>query len=260
VHRSPLDVDEDHAGQGTAASTDGRPGTLDRVPEPRPSPIRLLSVLLPGIRRVTEQVEPYAAAWAEATEAALFRSGAPLLAVLGDSTGQGVGADDHTRGWAGQLAELLGERDGTPWVVANWSRSGAKVADVVASQLPALEAAPRRPDLVACAVGSNDVFWGLRTAPARRALDELLPRLPRPAVVATVPEGLLAARSRMLNRHLLGLADDHGVAVADVNRTIRSAPGTLASDGFHPTALGYADWTAAFAAALDLPDPRAGAR
>lgn len=230
------------------------------MPEPRPSPIRLLSLVVPGVRRVTEQVAPYAAAWTEATQAALFRSEAPLLAVLGDSTGQGVGADHHTRGWAGQLAALLAARDGTPWVIANWSRSGARVADVVDAQLPALEAAPRRPDLVACAVGSNDVFWGLRTGPARDALSALVPRLPRPAVIATVPEGMLATRSRMLNRHLLGVAHEHDVAVADVNRTIRPGRGKLASDGFHPTALGYADWAAAFAAALQLPDPRAGAR
>ena len=218
----------------------------------------MLSAVVPGIRAVTDQVEPYATAWTEATEAALFRSDAPLLAVLGDSTGQGVGADHHTRGWAGQLRALLTARDGTEWVVANWSRSGAKVADVVDRQLAALEAAPRRPDLVACAVGTNDVFWGLRIGPARDDLRRLVPRLPAPAVIATVPEGALAARSRLLNRHLLRLADDHGVAVADVNRTIRPGRGKLASDGFHPSTRGYADWTAAFATVLQLPDPRAG--
>jgi len=228
-----------------------------RVAAPRPSPIRLLAHVVPGIRAVTDQVEPYAAAWADATEAALFRSEAPLLAVLGDSTGQGVGADHHTEGWAGQLRGLLCERDGTPWVVANWSRSGAKVADVLDGQLAALEAAPRPPDLVACAVGTNDVFWGLRIGPARDGVARLVPRLPAPAVIATVPEGALAARSRLLNRHLLRLADEHELAVADVNRTIRPGRGKLASDWFHPSTLGYADWTAAFAAALDLPDPRA---
>jgi len=224
------------------------------VTEPRRSPLALLGRFVPGVRAVTEQIPRFAAAWAEETERALGAPG-PLLAVLGDSTAQGIGAGSHLTGWAGQLRERLAVHHGTEWGVANWSRSGARVADVVAEQLPALRGAGRRPDLVVCAVGANDVFWGLTTGAARRAFAELLPGLPAPAVVATVPEGGVAGRARRLNAELRGLAAAHGVAVAEVARTIRPGRGTLASDGFHPSTRGYADWTAAFAAALALPDP-----
>lgn len=220
------------------------------------SPLRALTRLLPGVRTVDDQVEPYAAAWAADTALAL-RSAEPLVAVLGDSTAQGVGASNHREGWVGQVHRWLEHRTAQPWVVANWSRTGARVADVLADQLPVLQAAPRRPHLVLVAVGSNDVFWGLRTAPARRGLAELVASLPQPAVVATVPAQGPAVRARAVNRSLRDAAGHAGVAVADVTRTIRGGRDSLAPDGFHPNDTGYAEWAAAFrpaiAAALGLP-------
>lgn len=210
----------------------------------------LARAALPGLRRVHAQVAAYAKAWDEANELALAGSG-PLWVVLGDSTAQGIGAARYEQGYVGQLRQLLDERSGTAWRVLNLSRSGAKVADVVAVQLPRLEALTVEPDLVTCAVGANDLV--ARTPPDRFDADlrTLLARLPDGAVIATVPQGLRPARAAEINDLIRSEAPAAGLAVADVwAHTGPPWRGKLSADGFHPGALGYADWARAFAEAL----------
>ena len=224
---------------------------MDPAPDTRPSGVtRLLGRVVPGVGRVAAQIEPYAEAWRLDTAAALRDDGSLLLGALGDSTAQGIGASSHRSGWVGQLADWLADQTGRAWTVANHSRSGAKLSDVVDEQLPALLAAPRRADLVVVAVGTNDVFWGIRTGRARRAARDLVPALPLPSLVATIPAQGLAIRAKLLNRLVTELADEHGVMVADVNRTIGGF-GKLAADGFHPNDRGHHDWARAFTGAVE---------
>ena len=81
-------------------------------------------------------------------------------------------------------------------------------------------------------------------------------RLPERAVIATLPQGLGRARTEAANRLVREAAPAAGLIVADVwARTGAPWRGKFAADGFHPGALGYADWAAAFAAVLDLALP-----
>lgn len=210
----------------------------------------LLARLVPGIGRISAQVEPYAEAWRRETSAALAGCD-PILGVLGDSTAQGIGAGSHRDGWVGQLHAWLEETTSKRWAIVNWSRSGAKVADVIDHQLPELLASGRPPDLTVVAVGANDMFWGIRVEPARNGFAELIPHLPRPSVIGTVPAQGLAVRSQHLNRSIRRMAAEHDIEVAAVDREISSGKGRLASDGFHPNERGYADWARAYQAAVD---------
>ena len=149
---------------------------------------------LPGLRRVHAQVAAYARAWEEANQLTLAGSG-PLWVVLGDSTAQGIGAPGYEQGYVGQLRQMLEERSSATWRVLNLSRSGAKVADVVADQLPRLEALDVEPELVTCAVGANDL---VARTPADRFdadLRTIIARLPAGSVLATVPQGLRPSRA-----------------------------------------------------------------
>lgn len=101
-------------------------------------------------------VEPYAVRWAEANDLAR-RGDGPLWVALGDSATQGVGATSPERGYVGQVLDALSDRDGVGWRVLNLSVSGARARDVLAGQLPRLEALDVRPELVSCLVGGNDL-------------------------------------------------------------------------------------------------------
>lgn len=214
---------------------------------------RLARAGVPGVRNVHAQVATYAEAWEEANALTLTGSG-PLWVVLGDSTAQGIGAPGYEQGYVGQLRQVLEQRSGQRWRVLNLSRSGARVADVVAAQLPrleALEVQDVQPELVTCAIGANDLM--ARTPPGRFDVDlrAILARLPEGAVVATVPQGLRPARAVEINDLIRAEAPAAGLRVADVwAHTGPPWRGKFAADGFHPGALGYADWARAFVEAL----------
>lgn len=211
---------------------------------------RVARGLHPGLRQIHAQVARYAAEWEVANGLAMGYVG-PLWAVLGDSTAQGIGAPTWDEGYVGQLLRALNDGSQPPWRVVNLSKSGARAADVVDRQLPALDALGVTPDLVTCAVGANDI---IRRAPGpvlHAQLRTIVARLPAGAIIATIPQGLRADRTAAANRLLREEAPAAGLVVADVwARTGPPWHGKLAADGFHPGALGYADWAGAFAEVL----------
>lgn len=217
-----------------------QPGTLGR----------LARRFVPGVRRVHGQVAPYAQQWDEANAAAAVETG-PLWVVLGDSAAQGVGAPSYDQGWVGQLRALIGGG----WRLLNWSRSGARVQDVLDDQLPRLAALDVEPGLVTVAIGANDIY----KTPLDRIIAQmrrLIASLPAGAVLATIPQGLRPRKAMAVNAVIRAEAPAAGLRVADVwARTGPPWRGKFAEDNFHPAALGYADWAAAFAQALGAGEP-----
>lgn len=211
---------------------------------------RLVRALLPGVRQVHAQVARYAVEWEAANDQAREGVG-PLWVVLGDSTAQGIGAPSWDEGYVGQLHRALNDGAERPWRVLNVSRSGARAADVLDRQIPILRRVPSPPDLVTCAIGANDV---VRRTPPAQLLDQLrriMAALPQRAVIATLPQGLNPDLTQAANRVIGEEAPAAGLLVADVwGHTGPPWHGKLAADRFHPGALGYADWAAAFAAVL----------
>jgi lysophospholipase L1-like esterase len=216
---------------------------------------KAVRLVLPGVRQVHAQVAVYAKAWEEANAAALSGEG-PLWVVLGDSTAQGIGAPAYDQGYVGQLRKVLDEHSSRPWRVLNFSRSGARAADVVEVQLPRLEALETTPDLVTCAIGANDMV----PTPLLEVLEsikEIVRRLPQGAIIATIPQGLRPHRAVVVNDVIRNEAPAAGLVVADVwAHTGPPWHGKLAEDGFHPGLAGYADWAKAFAEALTQVPPR----
>jgi lysophospholipase L1-like esterase len=220
------------------------------------SPPKVVGLLvrgaIPGLRRVHAQVAVYAKAWDEANALALAATG-PLWVVLGDSTAQGIGAPSPDEGYVGQVHRMLEATTGQAWRVLNLSKSGERAAGLLATQVPRLEALDVVPDLVTCAIGSNDIIRRTPLAQLERDLREILGRLPPGSVVATMPAGLWRERVVAIDAIIRSSAAAGGLRVADVGaRTGPPWDGKYAEDRFHPGALGYADWAAAFAEALDL--------
>lgn len=209
--------------------------------------LTLASRLLPGVRAVQDQVDPYALAWQRENVAALAGAG-PLWVALGDSMSQGIGAPAHDRGWAGQLAARLSAA-GTGYRVVNLSVSGGRVADVLDRQLPAMATLGVVPDLVTLLIGSNDIMGrGYRPALVRD-MAELLRRVPPHTVVGNQPGTHSAALE--LNRLIDDAVAERGLVLAEMRdpRT-RNWRGKLAADRFHPNECGYAGMAAIFGEAL----------
>lgn len=216
---------------------------------------RLARTLHPGLRTVHAQVARFAAEWERANRVAVDGSG-PLWVVLGDSTAQGIGAPTWDEGYVGQLLRALDDGADRPWRVVNLSKSGARTADVVDRQLPALEAMAGPADLVTCAIGANDIVRRTPLPVLERRLREIVVRLPSRAIMATIPQGLSTVRTEAANRLIRAEAPTVGLVVADVwARTGPPWHGKLAADGFHPGLLGYADWAAAFSDVLARTSP-----
>jgi acyl-CoA thioesterase-1 len=210
---------------------------------------KLARAVLPGVRQVHAQVAPYAKAWDLANETALTGEG-PLWVVLGDSTAQGIGAPSYDQGYVGQLRTVLDEHSSAPWRVLNLSKSGARAADVIETQLPRLEALEHPPELVTCAIGANDMI----PTPLEEVISsmrEIMRRLPKGAVIATIPQGLRPPPAMAVNELIRSEAPEAGLVVADVwAHTGPPWRGNYAADGFHPGLTGYGNWAKAFAEAL----------
>jgi len=217
------------------------------TPPDQPNIYRRLS-WVPSVRTVGAHVPAYAAHWRAEAERAMATA-APALVVLGDSLAQGIGASSPATSWAGRLRAHLGWA-GDPVPVLNLSRSGARIADVLGTQLPALAASGVEPLTVVCTVGSNDILHSFRLAAVRAAFVELVSVLPAGAVVATLPE----AGSRvgaLMNRTIRAEAEQIGRPVAEVGRRLTRWRGRVSGDAFHPNDAGHEVWFEAFRAALD---------
>jgi acyl-CoA thioesterase-1 len=219
----------------------------------RSVPGTLARRLLPGVGRVHAQVAPFAQAWLTANEDAL-RAERPLWVALGDSMSQGIGAQDISGGWVGQLHGRLAAA-GRDLGLVNLSVTGARVRNVLDEQLPQLAGLPRRPVLVTVLVGANDMFAPRGRAAAVESFDRLIAALPADStVIATLPRR--NSHALAINALIDHAAAEGRVRVADMRgRTVLSLRGTFAEDHFHPNERGYSTIADRFGTALGLLAP-----
>lgn len=177
--------------------------------------------------------------------------GGLLYVALGDSAAQSIGASEAERGYVGLIAAELRRSSGRPVQVVNLSRSGAKVRDVVAEQLPRL--AGLKPDLVTVGIGGNDVR--AYDAPSfARDVEELMAGLPAGAVVADAPDfmhGRWRRAAGQVTEILTAQAERRGLTVAPLQEATRAAGWQAmftdyAADWFHPNDRGHRTWFKAF--------------
>jgi lysophospholipase L1-like esterase len=212
---------------------------------PRSRTLTVAGRVVPGIARVHDQVGPYAAAWRASNVEALASNG-PLWVALGDSMTQGIGARSIRSGWVGQVQSRLTQA-GTPYRVINLSATGARIYNVLHTQLAELRSLPQLPDVLTILVGANDMVRRSRRAAAVDHFGQLLAGLPvGPRVVAaTLPRR--NAESLEINRLIEAAQRSGQIDIADMRgMQLRDVWGTLADDFFHPNERGYARIANAF--------------
>ncbi len=175
------------------------------------------------------------------------------LLIAGDSAAAGVGAPGQEEGLSGAMVRELGRDFSVSWTVH--ARTGLKAADVIAR----LEAVDREPfDVALLSVGVNDVIGGTRSAAfvvrqrqlvamlkARFGVRHvLLTSLPPMHAFPALPQPLrwyLGARARQFTRLLERVAALDAQCEVVMPRLPLDRV-YMASDGFHPGPLAYAEW------------------
>lgn len=209
-----------------------------------PSPSRSLQLLgkvAPGLETTRRQIQQYSQYWASLA----LGVDHPDLVVLGDSLAQGVGASAVENSYANRIARHLDANS-----ILNLSRSGARISDVLETQLPALSQFDITKSLVLCTVGSNDITHDFRIGKTQRQMSDLMKELPSGAYLATVPS-IGSAMARLLNRHIRKHHNGFGISIADVAIELTSWRGRVAGDRFHPNDKGYEVWESAILKALN---------
>lgn len=190
----------------------------------------------------------------------LDRSGeGKRLVWLGDSTAAGVGASASAGALPSQVADGLGPGAVSVAVLAV---SGARVADVLADQVP--KVAGLRPDLVLISVGANDTIHLTGRGAFRHTYEEVVRALPKGVAVVLlgVPDmgaiprfaqplrAVAGWRGRNLDAEVRRVAKATGAVYADIAGPtappFRRDPGRyFAADDFHPSDAGYGLWAGA---------------
>lgn len=182
------------------------------------------------------------------------RSPCIRLAVIGDSTAAGVGADRHQDALAGMLAAAVSAQAGREVSWQAVARSGV-TSRTARDLVPGLVDGDWRPDVVVVLIGVNDLKnlrrlrdWDRDVAALLSAIGETtggvpvivsgmapvsrFPALPQPM------RAVMALRARAMDRTLQREAGERHVPVTP--RVIGN--GFFAGDGFHPSSQGYRAW------------------
>ncbi len=214
--------------------------------------VRILGSVLPGVGRTRDQIVTYAEEWKAEAHAAI-ESDLPVFVALGDSLAQGVGASTRSLSYVNLVRQGLEERGIPEFAVLNLSRSGARIHDVLETQLPALEAANVDVFGGVCTVGSNDLVRSSRLRQTRRRFTELLVALPDPITMVTIPDSK-SMTAKSMNKHIRRQAELLDRPLIDVAAALTSWRGMVAGDGFHPNDRGYQLWADTILAGLELDD------
>lgn len=187
------------------------------------------------------------------------------LLLLGESTVAGVGVERQSEGLAAQLARALAAQGGAvAWRALG--ENGITAAQAAERLLPASLEAPA--DLVLLVFGVNDCthfssrrVWreGLRRltedwqARGAQVIFSAVPPLAHFHALPWLLRRLLGWRAALLDRDLRALAAELGARHCALNMPFTAQ--YLASDGYHPSALGYRAWAEGLASCLSVARP-----
>ncbi len=165
----------------------------------------------------------------------------PILVCYGDSITAGLGLRDG-ESFPDDLQKLLDAR-GYAYKVINQGTSGATTKDAVAGLPYVLRL---HPAVVIVEFGGNDGLRGLPVEQTHSNLDQVLTALEKAHVKIllagiTLPPDYGPDYIRSFDAIFRDLASKHHIAVVPMlYKDLINVPGTIQSDGIHPTAKGSA--------------------
>ncbi len=196
----------------------------------------------------------------QAAEAAKpARPGELTYVVLGDSIAQAIGASQPRKGYVGQIADQLARQSGKPVRVVNLSVTGARVSDLLATQLPQLS--KYEADIITVEIGANNMR-SYNHDTFRQQYELFISALPAgKSVVSNMPyfgtRPSVNPHALDANRTIAELAGKYGIPMVDIYGPLKAqtTPFIYAADFFHPNDRGYRIWYEAFSPAVSLIKP-----
>ena len=185
-----------------------------------------------------------------------------LYAALGDSTVEGTGTSRVEDTLPYRIAAQISQK-GYRVHVANLAVSGAKTHDLISNQLPALAALT--PQVITLNIGANNATYFTSLKDYEHDLQLIITALTNTSaptiVVATTPDLSITPALPPVYRYLTGrraeaqnvilsrMAEENSLLqIIDLFSEGRLAkPNLYASDEFHPSADGYAEWAKLYA-------------
>lgn len=179
----------------------------------------------------------------------------------GDSTSVGVGASDIAHTYTYKVFQKLSEQNKVKYV--HVGKSGARTNNVIEEQLPKIIEV--NPDIITLSIGANDITHLKSNASILENYSIIIERLlaethaqiylTNTPILKDAPllpwifRQVLEAKAQVVNRELLKLENDrvHVVPIHDFGwDQYLDIKVTFAQDQFHPSDIGYENWTNAF--------------
>lgn len=192
--------------------------------------------------------------------------GPPLhLAVIGESTSVGVGAQSIEAALPGRAAEYLAARADREVVWSVHGQNGATIAHILREMVPTMKAPI---DIAMVALGVNDVFRLTSVNKWVGRIKQLAERLHvlgcKQVLLSQVPpigafpalnnplRAVLGARAALLDAHLAVALDSiEGAHYAPIDFAA-DASSAMAADGVHPSEIGYDEWASQLVAQVQI--------
>lgn len=182
-----------------------------------------------------------------------------VYVALGDSTVEGVGASNKNKSYPSLIHNFI-KADHSATKFYNFGQRGATTSDVIHNQLE--QTLALKPDLITISIGANDIFHAARVKTFEKRINYILQTLVQNTqaiiVITTIPDFSLVSafpkvfrkycelRSRIFNTVIKDSVHDSGVILVDLYSQVkafgRSHPDLIASDGLHPSDVGYLFW------------------
>lgn len=213
----------------------------------------VLAVLI-GLAELLSQLPRYKNYWRKNNQQP-SRPGELVYVALGNSAAQGVGATSPRKGYVGLIAKELEAATGKSVRIVNLSKSGARIRDVLGSQLQKYQALKLNSKHIATIeIGANDIIDFDKTK-FEKEMNELMSRLPNSVVMsdlATLKGSRMAKYDKdvqQANKIMYRLAKKYNRQLAGINKLSLQNHGlrVFSIDILHPSNYGYrTNWTPAF--------------
>jgi lysophospholipase L1-like esterase len=182
-----------------------------------------------------------------------------VYVALGDSTAKGEGATSPTKTYPAIIHIAL-KNTYKKSAYYNLGESRAKVSTVIDKQME--QATTHQPNLITISIGANDIFKRVSVKTFTVQLEQLLSRLSEETdatiVITTIPDfSAVPSIPRVLktycvvqgirfNEIIRSLAEKYNCTLVDFYSQTKilgkNYPEIFASDGLHPSDIGYALW------------------